>query len=87
MSGNRVNEVGTLKPLAANGNYVVPPGGLTIGFICNVLGSITIVDSGGTTLLAATAVTAGNFLAIPAECPIGATVTLSGGGAGSLIVA
>lgn len=87
MSNNRMNEAGTLKAIAANGNFVLGPSSLLVGFLCTTAGSIAIVDSAGTTLVAATAVTPGPFLYIPAELPIGGTVTLSGGAVGSLIVA
>lgn len=86
MSGNRVNEVGTMKPIAANGNFVVGPGSIIVGFACSTAGSIAIADSTGT-LLNATALVAGQFLPIPAECPLAATVTLSGGCVGTLFVA
>lgn len=81
---NHVAETFTAKALAANGAYVVPPLGAIGGFFCTTAGTLSIADSASTTMVASFAVSSGQWYPLPFACPIGATVTLAGGAAGTL---
>ncbi len=77
----KVNEVWTAKPMTASG-AVTLPGGKIGGFICSssTSGTITITSgtvSGGSSILASTPVTAGEFLELGLYCPDGAYVAIS----------
>lgn len=78
-------------PMAANSTYVIQ-GPQMGGFLCKVAGTISIVTKDATgvndvTIVDAVPVTAGDFVPIPVMFPTtGATVTLAGGAAGTLMV-
>lgn len=87
MPGTRVNEVGVPISITANGSKQVANNAVLVHFICNTAGNIAVTDSASNTLLAATALTAGQCLPLLFEMVNGGTVTLSGGCVGTLVLA
>lgn len=79
-----IQELYTPVLMAANASQVIFGNGIG-GFICTVTGTITVTD-GGSTLVAATPVTAGVYLPMPLMLNAG-SVQLAGGAAGTLCVA
>lgn len=73
------------QPMAANSSYEIG-GNHMGGFLPKVSGTISVVDSHGTTLVDAVPVTAGVYVEIPIYFENGATVTLAGDAAGTLML-
>ena len=80
-----IQEQYTPQPMAANTSFTT--GSQRVGgFICTVSGSLTITTPSGT-IVNALPVTAGAYFPLPVFLGTsGATVTLSGGAAGTLLI-
>jgi hypothetical protein len=82
-----MTHVGQFKAMAASG-AVVAPGGTMLRFICSTAGTLQLTETnGGATILAVTAVAAGQVITLGLRCPNGCTATLAGGATGTFVCA
>jgi hypothetical protein len=78
-----VNEITSPKVVTASG-ALVAAGGALCGFMPTTSGTIQLgTTNGGSDILLATPVTAGQWVPLPFACPQGAFVTLAGGATGT----
>lgn len=84
---SQIQERYTPIPMAANSTYTLSLTGNIAGFLAVASGTLTVVDSKGTTVIAGVAVTAGIYTPMPFRLAGGGqppTVTLAGGASGTL---